>query len=126
MIRRPPRSTLFPYTTLFRSHQLVTPEQVRRTEVHDLLRTTSGRPSIADRRERLAKDQDISSRLGSADEEGDVCLVLRHGGLRRLEQALQLNYLDWRLVSGSDLGSDIAIRDLGLAPLPFVVLLLLA
>src|SRR2546429_2379612 len=24
MIRRPPRSTLFPYTTLFRSHQAVT------------------------------------------------------------------------------------------------------
>src|SRR2546430_17520504 len=27
MIRRPPRSTLFPYTTLFRSH-IVTPPQV--------------------------------------------------------------------------------------------------
>src|SRR2546429_3201227 len=26
MIRRPPRSTLFPYTTLFRSHQLVRPD----------------------------------------------------------------------------------------------------
>src|SRR5260370_25614633 len=25
MIRRPPRSTLFPYTTLFRSHRLVSP-----------------------------------------------------------------------------------------------------
>src|SRR5688572_31573249 len=25
MIRRPPRSTLFPYTTLFRSHQMVDP-----------------------------------------------------------------------------------------------------
>src|SRR2546426_6028260 len=25
MIRRPPRSTLFPYTTLFRSHQLPAP-----------------------------------------------------------------------------------------------------
>src|SRR5256885_2704631 len=25
MIRRPPRSTLFPYTTLFRSHDLVLP-----------------------------------------------------------------------------------------------------
>src|SRR2546427_3053269 len=25
MIRRPPRSTLFPYTTLFRSHELVQP-----------------------------------------------------------------------------------------------------
>src|SRR3712207_7902236 len=28
MIRRPPRSTLFPYTTLFRSDQLVDPEGV--------------------------------------------------------------------------------------------------
>src|SRR3712207_9570061 len=27
MIRRPPRSTLFPYTTLFRSHQMVPPER---------------------------------------------------------------------------------------------------
>src|SRR2546425_3999632 len=33
MIRRPPRSTLFPYTTLFRSHapQLPLPEQPTRT-----------------------------------------------------------------------------------------------
>src|SRR2546422_9996238 len=31
MIRRPPRSTLFPYTTLFRSHQVAGPvEPVRR------------------------------------------------------------------------------------------------
>src|SRR3989475_6820819 len=29
MIRRPPRSTLFPYTTLFRSHLLPEPEQGR-------------------------------------------------------------------------------------------------
>src|SRR5260370_4766980 len=28
MIRRPPRSTLFPYTTLFRSEQIVVLEQV--------------------------------------------------------------------------------------------------
>src|SRR2546422_10933922 len=28
MIRRPPRSTLFPYTTLFRSHDSVAPELV--------------------------------------------------------------------------------------------------
>src|SRR2546430_6043372 len=27
MIRRPPRSTLFPYTTLFRSHQPSTPDE---------------------------------------------------------------------------------------------------
>src|SRR2546430_4394901 len=28
MIRRPPRSTLFPYTTLFRSERLVEPERL--------------------------------------------------------------------------------------------------
>src|SRR2546430_13711382 len=28
MIRRPPRSTLFPYTTLFRSHGLLAPARV--------------------------------------------------------------------------------------------------
>src|SRR5256885_11506542 len=29
MIRRPPRSTLFPYTTLFRSHHLAIPSNAR-------------------------------------------------------------------------------------------------
>src|SRR5687768_17794215 len=33
MIRRPPRSTLFPYTTLFRSQQ-VHAERVRRVRLH--------------------------------------------------------------------------------------------
>src|SRR3712207_7457800 len=32
MIRRPPRSTLFPYTTLFRSKQLAVDEVVERVE----------------------------------------------------------------------------------------------
>src|SRR2546427_2011568 len=30
MIRRPPRSTLFPYTTLFRSHVVLAPQGTRR------------------------------------------------------------------------------------------------
>src|SRR5205085_3805711 len=34
MIRRPPRSTLFPYTTLFRSDRRVEPEQVPAQAVH--------------------------------------------------------------------------------------------
>src|SRR5687767_15475160 len=38
MIRRPPRSTLFPYTTLFRS--ILTPEQ--RVKYEDLLRRHAG------------------------------------------------------------------------------------
>src|SRR2546430_7608386 len=36
MIRRPPRSTLFPYTTLFRSHPLARhDEQLKRFRTHD-------------------------------------------------------------------------------------------
>src|SRR2546422_11031614 len=37
MIRRPPRSTLFPYTTLFRSQRLVQVELLRSEPPHDLL-----------------------------------------------------------------------------------------
>src|SRR2546430_6015958 len=33
MIRRPPRSTLFPYTTLFRSHVIQPPADVARAQV---------------------------------------------------------------------------------------------
>src|SRR5258708_9980368 len=35
MIRRPPRSTLFPYTTLFRSHTLLAPILSTRTHKHN-------------------------------------------------------------------------------------------
>src|SRR3989440_4265218 len=35
MIRRPPRSTLFPYTTLFRSHRCPRCGQIQRGERHD-------------------------------------------------------------------------------------------
>src|SRR2546426_8597947 len=40
MIRRPPRSTLFPYTTLFRSHQ---PDQLSRGIVKIRLHGNAGR-----------------------------------------------------------------------------------
>src|SRR2546430_7805724 len=35
MIRRPPRSTLFPYTTLFRSEQIVAQRQMRAVLLQD-------------------------------------------------------------------------------------------
>src|SRR3712207_7226816 len=44
MIRRPPRSTLFPYTTLFRSHAVGLRDR-RAVEVHQLLRHEVGRPA---------------------------------------------------------------------------------
>src|SRR3712207_9101211 len=55
MIRRPPRSTLFPYTTLFRSHQaadaVLAPAAGRRAgpEAH----------ADADRRDRLGRRADV-------------------------------------------------------------------
>src|SRR3712207_7544546 len=56
MIRRPPRSTLFPYTTLFRSdahrdrlarHVLVTEEVAGRVEARDLVERDHARPTVA-------------------------------------------------------------------------------
>src|SRR6478736_7373322 len=41
MIRRPPRSTLFPYTTLFRSHRRIVGEPAHRLD--DRARLTAGR-----------------------------------------------------------------------------------
>src|SRR3989449_10693236 len=43
MIRRPPRSTLFPYTTLFRSHHGGAPEH--------LVEVRAGQAAVTDRRE---------------------------------------------------------------------------
>src|SRR3712207_7882907 len=38
MIRRPPRSTLFPYTTLFRSHRLEREDRLAAEVVRDVVR----------------------------------------------------------------------------------------
>src|SRR2546430_12381289 len=45
MIRRPPRSTLFPYTTLFRSHLVVQPDGEVGVGVADHLVIGGGRPA---------------------------------------------------------------------------------
>src|SRR2546426_10637521 len=44
MIRRPPRSTLFPYTTLFRSHA---PRELDRGQVDHGRRPAGGQPAVA-------------------------------------------------------------------------------
>src|SRR2546429_5333899 len=50
MIRRPPRSTLFPYTTLFRSHHVAPALDQQRLQalLGELLRGPSSRDSGAD------------------------------------------------------------------------------
>src|SRR5580698_11133158 len=61
MIRRPPRSTLFPYTTLFRSPP-VAARRCPRTACHDLaLVAAVGRP----RRTRTPRSEEHTSELQS-------------------------------------------------------------
>src|SRR3712207_8059845 len=63
MIRRPPRSTLFPYTTLFRSRRPVPPDRPRHQPLPRLLRQVP--PPPAQGRGRLGRDRK-STRLNSS------------------------------------------------------------
>src|SRR5687767_15389574 len=58
-IRRPPRSTLFPYTTLFRSHEVPAPPHDG--DVHDV--EVERRPAARDRGE--ARSEEHTSELQS-------------------------------------------------------------
>src|SRR5258708_14840873 len=62
MIRRPPRSTLFPYTTLFRSHSAVLPV-IRLAK----LRRPSPRRSNLPKIERPVKFEENTTSLPSGD-----------------------------------------------------------
>src|SRR3712207_8503331 len=72
MIRRPPRSTLFPYTTLFRSIR-VCPEagialEARRCPLPDVAEhaeRAAGRRAIRSRAGRLARSEEHTSELQS-------------------------------------------------------------
>src|SRR5256885_8386345 len=61
MIRRPPRSTLFPYTTLFRSVEQV----IRRGQVDQIRRVRHYRRHVALGRELRARSEEHTSELQS-------------------------------------------------------------
>src|SRR2546426_8034100 len=72
MIRRPPRSTLFPYTTLFRSHDVLEGDRlVVRVDPHDdplVALRPQGPPASAlrcDRQTRPARSEEHTSELQS-------------------------------------------------------------
>src|SRR3712207_8089843 len=69
MIRRPPRSTLFPYTTLFRSHQGGPAAAARGLPARGLPRGRGGLLLQGDRRDH-----------GHADRHGDVEAAPRPAG----------------------------------------------
>src|SRR3712207_7512619 len=65
MIRRPPRSTLFPYTTLFRSELVATLDGIARRGSQGVVLKAPDSPLVVSAVERLAEDRK-STRLNSS------------------------------------------------------------
>src|SRR2546430_11445981 len=71
MIRRPPRSTLFPYTTLFRSLDVAhAPRRIARAQVHRELRIVLAREAV----ELAGRSEEHTSELQS--QSNLVCRLL--------------------------------------------------
>src|SRR3712207_8755446 len=89
MIRRPPRSTLFPYTTLFRSIRLV----------RDQLRRGARRDQAMEAGDRAAGDGDEQEReeLAGPDRAGPVH-ELRHRSEEHTSELQSRQYLVCRLL----------------------------
>src|SRR2546428_5244840 len=84
MIRRPPRSTLFPYTTLFRSPVgLATPV---RLEVEDACRRAQARPALARAGRAQPRSEEHTSELQSRSDL--VCRLLLEKKKNNLARAL--------------------------------------
>src|SRR2546430_10387597 len=80
MMRRPPRSTLFPYTTLFRSH----PEMAAAPRILNRLRRGE-----ADREAHRTASVDTAS-VGTADSNGDCPRAARSATARSEEHTSEL------------------------------------
>src|SRR5437773_6068930 len=63
LIRRPPRSTLFPYTTLFRSENLVGMYHARRAEARDSTQHRCARERSEEHTSELQSHHDLVCRL---------------------------------------------------------------
>src|SRR2546430_12164571 len=88
MMRRPPRSTLFPYTTLFRSHAVI-----EHANGHDVVARAAlgfaGCPVDHAAKPKAARSEEHTSELQS--QSNLVCRLLlekkKHGGDRRAQRA---------------------------------------
>src|SRR3989454_2814844 len=87
MIRRPPRSTLFPYTTLFRSGQRVIPVEEERDPV--ALRSGDAAPLFEDRHHPLEPDREAARRDGVPDQAPDLRVIPPAPGDRRAVVAVR-------------------------------------
>src|SRR5437870_9629214 len=89
MIRRPPRSTLFPYTTLFRSQRPGRRHRRRRVRTEPRPRPAHGVP---ERRDRRAQDRK-STRLNSSH----VAISYAVFCLKKKKKTYQINHISKKL-----------------------------
>src|SRR2546422_8141894 len=93
MIRRPPRSTLFPYTTLFRSHVGDRDHDAYRHELRRVEGEIPIQARIDNERRRRRRQQRVAVGLGledvlRADVAGGARAILHDDGLAPLERQL--------------------------------------
>src|SRR2546430_5601988 len=98
MIRRPPRSTLFPYTTLFRSEDF-RPADSSRTRRQDVGLRVSMIKQIAEISEKLGKRDRKSTRLNSSHSQisyAVFCLKKKKNTTINDDKRRQLSYTPQR------------------------------
>src|SRR3989442_8992166 len=101
MIRRPPRSTLFPYTTLFRSRpSAATEDEPHRSQVatppllpSGVLRCTSGRAGAAEEQRRKQLPDRKSTRLNSSHVRISYAVFCLKKKKRKREQLARMTIL---------------------------------
>src|SRR2546430_4631789 len=108
MIRRPPRSTLFPYTTLFRSHLFRTKEEVGQRVLRGILDDELYIMTHSEFRQGV--EVDVSSRqdLARAAEAvearfGIVSLLFNNAGVNLFQTIEESSYDDWDWLMGVNL-----------------------
>src|SRR5260221_10539690 len=98
MIRRPPRSTLFPYTTLFRSHVLDRVEIVP-VGIGEELRRDHVAGVVGDRRAPVLRSEEHTSELQSHSDL--VCRLLLEKKKKQTVTSSTLRNISWEIARQS-------------------------
>src|SRR3712207_7956174 len=97
MIRRPPRSTLFPYTTLFRSHLVIAALEERRVDRADRPHALGGEAGGEGDGVLLA-DADVEDPIGVLLRRRDEARALEHRSEEHTSELQSRQYLVCRLL----------------------------
>src|SRR5690349_22854443 len=101
MIRRPPRSTLFPYTTLFRSASVPTSASTARSGASSIvIRRTARRPRSEEHTSELQSRRDLVCRLLLEKKKAELYLAhVRLADVHLDPHVVRLEYLPYSLLA---------------------------